>query len=95
MVAEDARPPRGRGARHPDTVDFTEDQTAREQARRILTAAHQPMTAAELAAATGITRPCVSRGLRQLEAAGDAVRQPGRRYQGGREPDRWTAARPA
>ncbi|MBV2366000.1 hypothetical protein ACFPZ0_11315 [Streptomonospora nanhaiensis] len=51
-----------------------------------------PASAAEIATALGKARSTVTAALRDLEQAGHAVRTPGGRDSGRRQPDLWTAA---
>lgn len=74
---------------------FPEYVVVRERARALLAQSGTPLTVAALADQIGTTSAQTSRALRELERRGTAVRERrrGRQdFQGGRAPDRWTAA---
>ena len=71
-----------------DCMTFFVEDTVRERARRALNAAHGPLTVADLADRLATSTHQTGRALRQLEAAGAAVRERGRPWA---TPDQWRA----
>jgi predicted ArsR family transcriptional regulator len=77
-------------------MTFYTYDTVRARTTDLLAANTQPLTAAAVADQIGTTPAQAGRALRQLEAQGAAVREPGRpglRPGGGRTAALWTASR--
>ncbi|WP_239341097.1 MarR family transcriptional regulator [Frankia sp. CiP3] len=68
--------------------------SAKDSVRAALAAADRPVTVADLARATGVSRSSVAAALTTLETAGQAQRRRDDRVGGPTAPDRWAAVEP-